>query len=164
MPPERSSSNDLLLEQLRELIAERQRDLSEGISARAIHRGLEQHEARDDLRFRTTEDMVRRIRDELDERIRDLERGTVRRSDARDLATGRYNISPVAMPPVAINLEPRVRSKRPSGIPSVASVFQFVKSPAVQWIAIGLIAASHLLTRCGVMPPVIQSPTPTNTR
>jgi hypothetical protein len=130
---ERTSSHDLLLEQLGELIRDRQRDLSDGLTLRSLQRRLEEHSAFDKQEF-----------DKFEERLREVEQRTAAHT-AMD--TGRYQI-----PPTTINLEQPKHSHRPSTPPWIKVA---AKSPVVHWLGVVLIvAAGHLLTRCGFqMPP-----------
>jgi hypothetical protein len=156
MPPERSSSNDLLLEQLQELLRERQRDMAEGLTLRSLSRAVENNAIAHQRSVEAHSAHDERVAQALEERVRILEAHAARSEAHVEMGTGRFNI-----PPVSVNVDQTRHSKRPS-IPTVASVLHLVKSPAVQWIAIALIAASHILTRCGVAPVQV-APVPTQT-
>ena len=134
MPPERSSSNDLLLEQLQELLRDRQRDQADGLTLRAVARMAEKHSEED-----------RRLHDELEKRVRDLETGRV------EPATGRFQIPPY--PQIVLPVDRK--SKRPSLPPWLSP-----KSPIVQWAAIGLLALAHVLARAGCGVPLPPAPAP----
>jgi hypothetical protein len=101
------SSNDLILEQLRELLEERRRDFGDGINLRALNRQLAEHTIADEKRH-----------DAIDERIREVEQDVSR---VQGEATGRFNIPP---PPhtVAMPIVTPLRSKRPSTPPWLARV------------------------------------------
>jgi hypothetical protein len=132
MPDRPNSSNDLVLEMMREVISERQRDQNDGITPRSLNRRLEEHAEHDEKRH-----------DEHEARIRKLEEQATR-SEAH-VETGRY-----ILPPVAINMGDRP-TKRPSIAPIVKSI---TKSPAFTWVVMALLLAlSQLLARCGVVVP-----------
>jgi hypothetical protein len=154
MSPERSSSNDLLLEQLQELLRERQRDMAEGLTLRSLSRAVENNVIAHQRSIEAHSAHDERVAQTLEERIRALEAHAARSEAHVEMGTGRFNI-----PPVSVSVEQSRQSKRPS-IPTVASVLHLVKHPAIQWVAIALIAASHVFTRCGVVP-IQPAPVPT---
>jgi hypothetical protein len=129
--PERVSSNDLLLEQLRELIQERQRDLAEGITPRKLARDLEKFE-----------DRLRKLEDHA------------ARSEAHVETTNRFIIPPtppVGFPPTTINVNGGgPHSRRPT---ITKGLKEAMSNPIVKWVGIALaLAASHLAARCGIPP------------
>lgn len=127
MPPGPTSSNDLILEQIRSLIDERQRELADGLTLRSVLRTVEAHGARDD-----------KVHEELEKRVRELE---IARGEP---GTGRFQI-----PPYPQMVLPAAKSKRPSFPPWLSP-----KSPVVQWAAIAILGLAHVLSRvgCGVTP------------
>lgn len=149
MPPGPTSSNDLILEQIREVLTERQRDQSEGLTLRSVMRSVDAHATRDE-----------KVHEALERRLREVEEARAR-SEGPDLGTGRFQIPPypqVVMPPTTINVDRK--SKRPSLPPWLTP-----KSPVVQWVAmILLVAGSHLLARCGVVTPQPQPSSSTTTK
>ncbi len=126
---DRSSSNDLVLEQLRELLKERSRDSMDGINLRALNRQLSDHTIADEKRH-----------DAIDERIREVEQ-TVSRVQGE--ATGRFNVVPphtVVIPPMSSNGR---NSRRPSTPPWIVEV---TKKPAmIILIALATVLAHALL-------------------
>jgi hypothetical protein len=125
---------------LRELLAERGRDISDGLTLRSIDRRLTDHSSHDD-----------RMWDRVDDRLRAVEQATARGAAHDDFVVP----TPGAFAPIVINpgVNGGTRSKRPS-IPSIVRV---ATKPALQWLAIvALIVASHLLAKCGVrdLPPI----------
>ena len=123
--PDRNSSNELVWELMREVLQERGKELSEGLSLRGLDRRLVDHTGQDDRRF-----------DRLEERLRTLEQGQSRMQGHED----RSNLTPAAFTPfgVPINMgsPPAVRSKRPS-IPAWAKA---AVKPAAHWLGMVLIA------------------------
>lgn len=138
MPP--ASSNDLVIEQLRELLEDRRRELNEGITPRALAHKLEEH---------TEKSEERHV--ELDRRIREVEAALRARSAVSDfrMETGRHTLVHPTEQGYARPAPPP--SKRPSLGPVIKAA---VKSPVFNWLGIVVIvAASHLLTKCGIQPP-----------
>jgi hypothetical protein len=154
--PGATSSNDLVLEMLRELLAERQHDMSEGLTLRALRRLLTEHMERNAQDFRELEGRVRKLEDHAS------------RSDGR-VETGSWILPPGGMggaarnqiPPVSVNVETSRRSHRPS-IPWLASAAATIKpaaKPIGKWLGIVLLViASHLAARCGFPPPPAPAP------
>ena len=143
MPPGPTSSNDLILEQIRESLAERQRDLADGLTLRSILKSVEAHASRDE-----------KTHEALERRLRELEEARAR-AEGHESGTGRFQIPPY--PQIVL---PATKSKRPSFPPWLSP-----KSPVVQWAAIGLLGLAHLLSRvgCGVAPAP-SPPSSTTTR
>jgi hypothetical protein len=139
--PGPTSSNDLVLEMMREVISERQRDLGDGISPRSLNRRFEDHAEHDEKRH-----------DEHEARIRKLEEQATR-SEAHT-ETGRY-----ILPAIPINYSDGApKSKRPSISPLLKAA---TKSPAFTWGLMALMfAASTLLGRCGIVVPPPPVPPP----
>jgi hypothetical protein len=132
--PDRNSSNELLTEMLREILAERARDHSDGLTLRSIDRRLVQQTEHSD-----------RAHDRLEERVRLLETRQARTEGHDDMHTPAMGFPPV---PVAINLGQGHRSKRPS-FPSVPSWLRSALKPVAQLLAMVLIALCvHLLGQC----------------
>jgi hypothetical protein len=128
------------MEEIRTLLADRSRDMQEGLTLRSLDKRLDEH-----LKFDAKEfDEIARQLLELRERLA--------RSDGRASAmdTGNFHI-----PPTTINLGPQ-KSKRPS-IPPWLKGLSTVGKPILHWLGIiAIVAASHLLARCGIqtqMPP-----------
>jgi hypothetical protein len=148
MSPEHNSSNDLILEMMREVVEERRRDMADGLTLRSLQGMVRAHTDHDDRGF-----------DAIEKRLRELENAAAR---SEGLATGRFNIPPLApiapmqIPPVVIN----ARSHRPS-MPWLASLVKPVTKQVVPYaIVAAMIAASHLLARCGVVVPPPPMPPP----
>jgi DNA-binding transcriptional MerR regulator len=137
--PGPNSSNDLILEQIREVLSERQQDLRDGISPRSVTKRIDEHERQDE-----------RKHEGLEERIRKLEEHAAR-SEAHVETTARFILPPtpaVGFPPTTINVGNGPRSSRPS---LAKGLKQAAENPFVKWIAVALaIAASHLMARCGI--------------
>jgi len=131
------SSNDLVLEQLRELLAIRQKELEEGLSLRAVSRRLDEHLVNSITRY-----------DDLEKRVRALELHD-------PVQTGRFQIPP----PVAVPIEVRTRevSKRPTLGPWIKAA---ARAPLVKWgFVVVIIVGSNLMGRCGItLPPVPSVP------
>ena len=127
--PGPTSSNDLLLELMRESLAERARDLNDGLSVRSLSRRVEEHAAFDEKRH-----------GEMEGRIRDLEKH-VARSEGVD--TGRFQLPPPQqLPAVAVNLK-TTSSKRPS-----AFIGAVAKDPKTLMALIGLLTVlAHAILR-----------------
>ncbi len=104
-----SSSNDLLLEILREMVAERGRDQADGITLRALNRQLSDHLVADEKRHRDLEGEVEERHKDLETRVRAVEQTAAEHKGQMD--TGRFVLPPIPTPPIII---PSVRSKRPS--------------------------------------------------
>jgi hypothetical protein len=141
MPQERTSSHDLILELMQEIIDERRKDMADGLTLRSLRQTVIAHTEHDDRGF-----------DAIDKRLRELEQAAAR---SEGLATGRFNIPPLApiapmqIPPVVIN----ARSHRPS-MPWLASLVKPVSKQVVPYAIVALmIVVSHLLARCGVIVP-----------
>jgi hypothetical protein len=129
-----NSSNDLVLEQMREVIGERQRDLSDGISPRSLSKRIDEHSNWDRQQF-----------GELEKRIRELEEHKAASEARVEMDTSRFRL-----PPVAINMGDR-STKRPSIAPLVKAV---TKNPAFTWAVTAIIVVlGQLLSRCGVVLP-----------
>jgi DNA-binding transcriptional MerR regulator len=128
---DRNSSNDLILEQIRELLEERRRDSMDGINLRALNRQLSEHTIADEKRH-----------DAIDERIREVEQ-TISRVQGE--ATGRFNIAPVhtvVVPPMSAN--GNRNSRRPSTSPPW--IVEVTKKPAmIILIALATVLAHALL-------------------
>jgi hypothetical protein len=141
MPVDRNSSNELLTEMLRELLAERGRDVNDGLTLRALDRRLTDHSSHDD-----------RMWDRIDDRLRKVEQEAARGAARDDMNIPTPAAFPVA--PIAINMGGgNPKSKRPS----LPSIMKSAAKPALHWAGVVLIvAASHLLTRCGMtgVPPI----------
>jgi DNA-binding transcriptional MerR regulator len=121
-----NSSNDLVLEQLRELLEERRRDSADGINLRALNRQLTEHSNYDEKRH-----------GEIEERIREVEQTLAR---VQGEATGRFHIPP---PVVSTNNNGSRNSRRPSTPPWIAEV---TKKPAmIILIALATVLAHALL-------------------
>jgi len=133
--PDRSSSNDLVLEQIRELLEERRRDTFDGINLRALNRQLSEHGAFAEKRHNEHLSADERRHDAIDERIRELEQAISR---AQGEATGRFNIPPVALPIVT-----PLRSKRPSTPPWLARVTE--KPATIILVALATVLIHALL-------------------
>jgi hypothetical protein len=100
MAPGPDSSNDLLLELLREMVQERAADRNDGLSLRALNRRITEHADFDERRH-----------GDFDDRVRVLERLVAKTEGQMD--TGRYLLpSPGQLPTVTVNTG--ARSKRPS--------------------------------------------------
>lgn len=136
MPPGPTSSNDLILEMIREVISERQRDQADGLTLRSVQRSVESHASRDD-----------KVHEAIEKRLRELE-DAKSRAEGHEIGTGRYQIP--AYPPLVLPVA--AKSKRPSLPPWLSP-----KSPIVQWAAIALLGLAHVLSRAGcgvaVSPP-----------
>lgn len=132
--PERTSSNDLVLEQIREVLAERQKDLADGITPRSLNKRLESLEKDHEMRLRELEQHQARSEAHVD--------------------TARYIIPPtpaVGFPPATtVNVNGN-NSRRPT---ITKGLKEAANNPFIKWIAVALaIAGSHLLARCG-LPPI----------
>lgn len=145
MPLDRDSSNELLNEILREIVTERGRDQSEGLTLRSLERRLATHSEHDD-----------RVYDRLEERVRTLENQAARAEGHDDMRTpGQFQPMPVA-----INLGNGLRSKRPS-FPAMPGWLKTALKPAAYFVAMVLIAlATHALSRCSGVAgnPVVGNP------
>ena len=129
------SSNDLVLEQVRELIEDRRKELIEGIAPRALSKRLDDHSAASERRHQALED-----------RIRALEK-------SQAYEDGRFQIPPVTIPRID------VKSKGPASIGPWMKVA--ARSPVVQWsLIILLVAVGQLLGRCGIAAPPAPQPSP----
>jgi hypothetical protein len=153
MPPAPTSSNDLILEMMREVISERQQDLGNGISPRSLNRRLEEHAEHDEKVLKEHTERSERLHDEHERRIRVLEERATR-SEAHT-ETGRY-----ILPQTAINYsDGPPKSKRPSISPLLKAA---TKSPAFTWGLMALMfTVSTMLGRCGIIvppPPVAPPP------
>jgi hypothetical protein len=143
----RDSSNELLTEMLRELLAERGRDQNDGLTLRALDRRLTDHSSHDD-----------RMWDRIDDRLRAVENEAARGSARDDMAPG----TPAAFPPMVMPINfgaPSVKSKRPS----IPALLRVAAKPAIHWLGVvAIVVASHLLSRCGVrdLPPIPAPPPP----
>jgi hypothetical protein len=124
--PDRSSSNDLVLEQIRELLEERRRDTFDGINLRALNRQLSEHSVYDEKRH-----------GEIEARIREVEQNV---AHMKGEATGRFNIPPVALP---IITPMSSRSKRPSTPPWLARVTE--KPATIILVALATVLIHALL-------------------
>jgi hypothetical protein len=143
--PDRNSSNELVWELMREVLQERGKELSEGLSLRSLDRRLVDHTGQDDRRF-----------DRLEERIRDLEQGQSRMQGHEDRnLTPAMGFQPLGIP-INMAAPPAMRSKRPS-IPSWAKA---AVKPAAHWLGMVLIAVTvAAFSRCERMAqPAAPSP------
>jgi hypothetical protein len=147
---DRNSSNELVWELMREVLAERGKDLSEGLTLRSVDRRLIERTAQDDRRF-----------DRLEDRLRILEQAQSRLQGHDDRAlTPAAAFAPFAGVPINIGAPPAVRSKRPS-IPAWARA---AVRPAAHWLGMVLIAvAVAAFSRCermagGSPPPASSAP------
>ena len=106
------------------MLAERGRDMADGLSLRSLVRRVEEHGMHDERRF-----------DRLEGRLRELEQGLARTQGHED-----RNLTPGAFAPLAvpINMGPAVsvRSKRPSLPPWAKAAIK----PAAHWLGMVLIA------------------------
>lgn len=133
-----------MLEQIRELLSERQQDLRDGISPRSITKRIDEHAAQD-----------AKNHEGLENRIRELEQHQAR-SEAH-IDTARYIIPPTPSmgfpPPTTINVGNGGNGPRSSRPSLVKGLKEAANNPVVKWVAIALaLAASHILARCGVPP------------
>jgi hypothetical protein len=123
--PDRNSSNELVWELMREMLAERGKDLSEGLTLRSVERRLVDHTGQDDRRF-----------DRLEDRLRVLENAQSRLQGHEDRTlTPAAAFAPFQMP-VNFGSPPAVKSRRPS-IPAWAKA---AVKPAAHWLGMVLIA------------------------
>lgn len=124
------SSNDLLLEMLREFLRERSQDAREGITLRSVNRQITQHVDGDDRRHL-----------EIETRLRDLERLTAKTEGVMD--TGRFHVPPVGSVNISgVGDNRKSRSDRPS------IVVAALKQPAIVSTLIGAATlVAHLLLR-----------------
>jgi hypothetical protein len=111
MRPPQDSSNELLLEVLREMASERATDRNDGLTVRSLNRRLDEHSIHDEKKHEA-----------LEGRIRSLETAAAFHEGATD--TGRFP----AVAPVAINLNGGPRSKRPSGHPVLKGLMENPKA------------------------------------
>jgi hypothetical protein len=132
--PERTSSNDLLFELLQEIVRERQRDMGEGITLRALNKRFDEHLAEDERRHEKSDDRIRKLEEHA------------ARSEAH-VETGRFIIPPPPIAQVTINGN---HSKRPT---ITKGLKEAMSNPIIKWVGIALaLAASHLAARCGIPP------------
>jgi hypothetical protein len=137
----RSSSNDLILEQIRQLLDDQQRDLRDGLTLRSLDKRLDEHLKFDAKEFEAIAEQILSMR----ERLARIDG----RADAMD--TGSFHV-----PPVAINVDAGPKTKRPSMPPWLKAAAK----PLSHWFGVVVIAAAvHLLGRCGFPAP--SPPTPT---
>jgi hypothetical protein len=123
--PDRNSSNELVWELMREVLQERGKELSEGLSLRSLDRRLVDHTGQDDRRF-----------DRLESRLRELEQGLARTQGHEDRnMTPAMGFQPLGIP-INMGSPPAMRSKRPS-IPAWAKA---AVKPAAHWLGMVLIA------------------------
>lgn len=138
---DRNSSNDLVLEQLRELLDERRRDSTDGISLRGLNRQMAEHAAFAEKRHAEHAAADEKRHDEIDDRIREVEQNLAR---TQGEATGRFNVVPphtVVIPPMSSNGSRN--SRRPSTPPWIVEV---TKKPAmIILIALATVLAHALL-------------------
>jgi hypothetical protein len=128
MPGGRTSSNDLVLEQLREMLAEWQRDRADGNTIRASIRRLDDHAIADEKRHEA-----------FDVRIRELEEKAARNEGA--LGTGTFRLPPLPVPPAFPPAA--IASKRPSKPSWLAEV---TKKPAlIVLLALATVLAHAIL-------------------
>lgn len=144
---DRNSSNELVFELVREMLAERGKDLSEGLTLRSLERRLAERNAQDDRRF-----------DRLEERLRELEQGQARTQGHEDRTlTPAAAFTPFQMP-VNFGAPPAVRSKRPS-LPAWAKT---AVKPLAHWVGMVLIAVAVAgFSRCEKMAGSHEAPPPT---
>jgi hypothetical protein len=145
--PDRNSSNELVWELMREMLAERGRDLSEGLTLRSLERRLAERNAQDDRRF-----------DRFEERLRALEQGQSRIQGHEDRTlTPATAFSPFSGIPVHMGIPPAVKSKRPSLPPWAKAAVR----PVAHWVGMVLIAVVvALASRCAGMDHHEASPAP----
>jgi len=133
---ERVSSNDLLFELLQEIVRERQRDMGEGITLRALNKRFDEHLAEDERRHEKSDDRIRKLEEHM------------ARSEAHVETTARFIIPPT--PPVAQVTINGNHSKRPT---ITKGLKEAMSNPIIKWVGIALaLAASHLAARCGIPP------------
>jgi hypothetical protein len=142
---DRNSSNELVFELMREMLAERGKDLSEGLTLRSLDRRLSDRLGQDDRRF-----------DRLEERLRALEQSQARTQGHEDRMTPAAAFSPFGIP-VHMGAPPPMRSKRPS-LPAWAKA---AVKPAAHWAGMVLIAvAVAAFSRCEKAVSHVDPPPP----
>lgn len=142
--PDRNSSNELVLELMREMLAERGKDMSEGLTLRSVDRRLVERNAQDDRRFDRLEDRLRKVETE--------QARTAGHVEGEDLKTPAFSFNiPGAPAPAKI-------SKRPA-LPSWAKA---ALGPAAQWLGMVLVAVLvTAFSRCEASMPHVGPPAAT---
>jgi len=112
---------------MREALAERAKDLNDGLSVRSLFGRLAEHAAFDEKRH-----------GELENRIRTLEHQAAR---SEGLDTGRFQLPPQQLPPVAINVNGKP-SKRPSMM-----LLEAAKKPAMMILIALATVLAHAIVR-----------------
>jgi hypothetical protein len=121
------TSNDLLMEMLKELLHERSRDMADGITLRVLNRQHADHALADEKRHYA-----------IEERIRELEKASSRQEGVMD--TGRFTIQPNPAPQIIPIIDQRRHSSRPSIV--TGAIRAVVRSPHT---ITALIAAATVL-------------------
>jgi hypothetical protein len=141
--PGPTSSNDLILELMRDALNERARDQADGLTLRSLDRRLEKHEEFDREEFAAITEALGKLR----------EKAARMSGHADAMDTGSFHI-----PPVAINVGEPKHSKRPSVPPWLKTA----SKPILHWVGMILIVtAYHLLQRCGIQTPMPPPPAST---
>jgi len=138
--PERTSSNDLLLEEMRQFLESRRRDIEDGITLRALNRQLSEHTEADEKRHKELDDRLRDWYKELDDRVRLIAEANAKHSG--QIETGSWKLPPPGQVPIIISNG--AKSKRPSH-PLLAGMFDDPKRVAALIGAATLLA--HALLR-----------------
>jgi hypothetical protein len=116
---ERVSSNDLLLEEMRQFLESRRRDIEDGITIRALNRQMTEHTEADETRHKELDARLRDWYKELDARLREL--GEANAKHTGQMETGRFQLPPPGQVPIIISSNGG-KSKRPSH-PFLAGMF-----------------------------------------
>ena len=145
MPPQRpDTGNDLLLDLVREYMAERARDQADGLSLRSLDRILTEHIATDDARHR---ELASQIRSDIEQRLREVEHH-VARSDGME--TGRFRfVDSERIPlqaPVTVNVNGTNSGNGRKTSHSVPFLTRAFASPrGIAFIISGISVVCHLI-------------------